>query len=92
AMAALREAVRLEPDNAHYGFVLAVALHDTGHPDQAVAELQRRLAQQPANREVRLTLVQYYLEQGHSDQAARLQAELAAINPDDPALVAPARP
>ncbi|WP_280634427.1 hypothetical protein [Pseudomonas eucalypticola] len=41
---------------------------------------------------MRLTLVQYHLEQGHSDQAARLQAELAAINPDDPALVAPARP
>ncbi len=86
AVAALREAVRLEPGNVQYGFVLAIALHDTGHPDQAIAELQRRLVQQPANRDVRLTLAQFYQQQGRMDQAKHLQTQLAAINPDDPAI------
>ncbi|WAH55722.1 tetratricopeptide repeat protein [Pseudomonas silvicola] len=47
--------------------------------------------EQPGNREVRLTLAQYYQEQGQAEQAAHLLAELTGINPDDPAVAAPAR-
>jgi predicted CXXCH cytochrome family protein len=41
AVDALRRAARLDPDNARYGFVLAVALHGDGRVDAALAELGR---------------------------------------------------
>jgi len=64
AMPYLREAARLEPANAQYGFVLAVALHDSGKVDLACQQLEHLLKLQPYNRNARLSLIQYYLENG----------------------------
>ena len=51
ALAALRRAAELDPDNARYGFVLAVGLHGSGAVDAALAELDRVLARQPWDRD-----------------------------------------
>ncbi|MCF5071611.1 tetratricopeptide repeat protein, partial [Pseudomonas syringae] len=86
AMSALSKAAQLEPQNAQYGYVLAVALHESGKVDEACAELERLLKDQPANRNARLSLIQYYLD---SDQEPRAQALLQGwkrINMGDPAL------
>lgn len=72
-----------------------MALYDLGSKDAARAELERVLARDPGARDVRLLLVEYLRMDGHADEAQRRLAELAAINPHDPALanaVAPRTP
>ncbi|MHC8320591.1 tetratricopeptide repeat protein [Pseudomonas sp. GB2N2] len=86
AMPALRKAAQLEPDNAQFGYVLAVALHDSGKVDQACEELERLLKVQPANRNARLSLIQYYLENGQEPKAQVLLQGWKKMNMGDPAL------
>ena len=86
AMAYLREAARLEPANPQYSFVLAVALHDSGHIDQACEQLERLLKLQPYNRNARLSLIQYYLENGQEPKAQVVMQSWKKLNPGDPAL------
>ncbi|MHC8362110.1 tetratricopeptide repeat protein [Pseudomonas sp. LS2P72] len=86
AMPALRKAAQLEPQNAQYGYVLAVALHDSGKVDEACQELERLLKVQPANRNARLSLIQYYLENGQEPKAQVLLQGWKKMNMGDPAL------
>lgn len=86
AMPALRKAAQLEPQNAQYGYVLAVALHDSGKVDEACQELERLLKVQPVNRNARLTLIQYYLNNGQEPKAQVLLQGWKKMNMGDPAL------
>jgi predicted CXXCH cytochrome family protein len=86
AMPALRNAARLEPQTTQYGYVLAVALHDSGKVDEACQELERLLKEQPANRNARLSLIQYYLENGQEPKAQVLLQGWKRMNKGDPAL------
>lgn len=86
AMPALRKAAQLEPQNAQYGYVLAVALHDSGKVDEACEELERLLNVQPANRNARLSLIQYYLDNGQEPKAQGLLQRWKKMNGGDPAL------
>ncbi|OLY76692.1 hypothetical protein AU074_02675 [Pseudomonas sp. ATCC PTA-122608] len=86
AMPHLREAARLEPANPQYNYVLAVALHDSGHVDQACEQLEKLLAAQPYNRNARLSLIQYYLENGKEPKAQVVMQSWKKLNPGDPAL------
>ncbi|MFJ7281473.1 tetratricopeptide repeat protein [Pseudomonas sp. NPDC099000] len=86
AMPALRKAAQLEPQNAQYGYVLAVALHDSGKIDEACEELERLLKVQPANRNARLSLIQYYLDNGQEPKAQVLLQGWKKMNMGDPAL------
>lgn len=94
-LSALARAAELAPEDTTIGYVHAVALYDLGSKDAARAELERVLARDPGARDVRLLLVEYLRMDGHADEAQRRLAELAAINPHDPALanaVAPRTP
>lgn len=86
ALSALRKAAQLEPTNAQFGYVLAVALHDSGNVDEACDELERVLHAQPTDRNARLTLIQYYLNNGHEPKAQRLLQDWKRMNIGDPAL------
>ncbi|OLF54283.1 tetratricopeptide repeat protein [Pseudomonas chlororaphis] len=86
AMPALRKAAALEPQNAQYGYVLAVALHDSGNVAQACEELERVLKVQPTNRNARLSLIQYYLDNGQEPKAQVLLQGWKKMNMGDPAL------
>jgi predicted CXXCH cytochrome family protein len=86
AMSALHKAAQLEPQNAQYGYVLAVALHDSGKVTEACDELERLLKAQPANRNARLSLIQYYLENGQEPKAQVLLQGWKKMNMGDPAL------
>jgi len=86
AIPALRRAARLEPQNAQYGYVLAVALYENGQVDEACSQLEQMLEHQPANRNARLLLIQYDLKNGHEPKARRLIEAWTHINPEDPAL------
>jgi DNA-binding SARP family transcriptional activator len=65
--------------------VLAVALHDSGKVTEACDELERLLKVQPANRNARLSLIQYYLENGQEPKAQVLLG-WKKMNTGDPAL------
>jgi tetratricopeptide (TPR) repeat protein len=86
AMPFLRKAAQLEPQSAQYGYVLAVALHDSGKVDAACEELERLLKVQPANRNARLSLIQYYLDNGQEPKAQVLLQGWKRMNMGDPAL------
>ncbi|WP_458374543.1 tetratricopeptide repeat protein [Pseudomonas laurylsulfatiphila] len=86
AMPYLRQAAKLEPQSGQFGYVLAVALHDSGKIDEACAELERLLKEQPANRNARLSLIQYYLANGQEPKAQVLLQGWKKMNMGDPAL------
>ncbi len=68
--AALRElalAAKLAPTEARYGYVYAVALNDSGKPQEAVKVLRGVLAQHPYDRDVLAALAQFTAA---SDRAA----------------------
>ncbi|WP_433765644.1 tetratricopeptide repeat protein [Pseudomonas putida] len=86
AMSYLHKAAQLEPQTAQYGYVLAVALHDSGKVDQACEELERLLKVDPTNRNARLALIQYYLNNGQEPKAQVLLQGWKKMNMGDPAL------
>ena len=86
ALAALRKAQELAAENSDYTYVLAVALYEEGDKGTAVDLLRQQLEQDPANRAIRMALISYLQVAGEAEQAAQLLTELAAINPQDPAL------
>jgi predicted CXXCH cytochrome family protein len=89
AMLALHTATQLEPDNAQYGFVLAIATHDNGQLAQACEQLEAVLKRHPQYRDARLALVRYLQENAKAARAQQLLGELIKINPQDPVLVKP---
>jgi len=62
ALAALRDAQRLEPMNARFAFVYSVALHDTGNPAAAIANLREALRRHPYDRDMMAALTAYERE------------------------------
>ncbi|MFN3580553.1 MAG: HEAT repeat domain-containing protein, partial [Pseudomonas sp.] len=85
ALPAFTQAQQLAVNNSDYAYVLAIALHDSGKREQAVQLLEKQLATDPANRQLRLALVSYLGDQS-SPEARVLMEQLRAQNPDDPAL------
>ena len=85
-MKALQQAVKLEPDNGQYRYVLAVALHQGGQLDQACAQMEELLKRQPAFRDARLALIQFYLDSGQEPKAQVVLQAWKQINPEDMAL------
>lgn len=70
AMVELRRAVAIEPDNARYGYILALALHDAGNAAQAVQVLERIAGRVP-DRAVLQALAEFERGLGHTASAAR---------------------
>ena len=85
-MTALQKAVKLEPDNGQYRYVLAVALHQSGQVDQACEQMEELLKRQPAFRDARLALIQFYLDSGQEPKAQVVLQAWKKINPEDVAL------
>ncbi|PCC98388.1 tetratricopeptide repeat protein [Halopseudomonas pelagia] len=85
ALPAFAQAHERAPDNSDYAYVLAIALHDSGEPEQARELLRQQLAADPANRQLRLALVSYLSGQD-SQEARMLMEQLREQNPDDPAV------
>lgn len=86
AIEAFRQADRLEPENPQYGYVLAIALHDSGQPQAAIEQLQALLQRQPQNRAARMALVNYAQQTRNAELIQQAVGELWEINPDDPLL------
>ena len=74
-------AARLETEGTRHRFVYAIALHDLGQPQQAIAELQKLLRSSPQNEQVLLALANYHAELGERDQARGYVETLIKIAP-----------
>jgi tetratricopeptide (TPR) repeat protein len=81
AMAELRRANELAPDNARYAYVYAIALNSTGMRGQAVELLEETHRSHPADRDVLAALVSIARETGDWTGALRRARELAALDP-----------
>jgi Flp pilus assembly protein TadD len=83
ALAEFRRATELEPDNARYAYVYAVALNSSGQGDQAIAVLKESLARHPSDRDILSALIAFYRAAGDADSALAYAQRLSAIIPDD---------
>lgn len=84
ALAELERATRLQPDDAHYAYVYAVALQSTGQPQAAKAEIGMALARLPYDAELLGFALNNALEARDAALAAPLARTLSAVTPDDP--------
>src|SRR5687768_7625719 len=81
---ALREALRLSPDNVPLRQYLAESLMSRGHADQAEQEYRQALALAPDNLPLKVGLAQAFYHQGKHSQALVLVEDLIK-NPHTPA-------
>jgi len=81
----LRRAAAGRPDSARFAYVYAVALHDTGRVDDAIAVLTAAHGRRPANRETLAALATYLAERGQVPRALQYADKLAALDPEDSA-------
>lgn len=77
-------AVRLDPANARYGYVYAVALYDQNQPGKARQVLAAALARAPYDRDLLSTSALYAMRAGDKDAAHRHAKLLRELEPDDP--------
>ena len=81
-------AAELDPANARYAYVYAVALHSTGNAAKAMTVLKESQVRHPEDRDTLIALVDYSREAG--DAAAQLSyaEQLLRLAPDDEQLKA----
>jgi tetratricopeptide (TPR) repeat protein len=79
----LREAAKLAPENAGYAYVYAVALNDTGRPQDALRVLKEALKRHPYDRDVLFALAQYSAA-GNREAALGYARQLAELDPENP--------
>jgi len=83
AAAALRDAEKIEPGNPVVMANLGVVLSDGGHPDEAIAPLQRALTIDPDLHQARFSLAIAFARAGRRAEAASTAAELLRRLPAD---------
>lgn len=76
ALAMLAKAAEQAPENAHYSFVYAIALHDLGKPEQSIEVLEQALILHPGDVQIISALQNYLTETGRSEQAERYKKML----------------
>jgi tetratricopeptide (TPR) repeat protein len=77
----LGRAAGLETEGTRHRFVYAIALHDLGRPEEAIAQLRKVLRGAPHNEEVLLALSNYHAELGQREQARGYAKSLVEIAP-----------
>lgn len=79
ALAELASAAELAPDDPRYAYVYAVALHDTGKPDEARRVLEHAAGRMPGNAEILSALASYARERGDTAGEAQWRAKLERL-------------
>jgi len=83
AMNYLTQAAQWAPEEARFGYVLAVALHDRGKTGEAISTLNNVLSLHPYDRDVLLALVSYEAEMGNLGTALERAELLETLEPRD---------
>ena len=82
-MSLLGKAASLDPDNLLYSYVYAVALHSSGHTDQAIAILEQAHRRHPADRQMLIGLIAFERDMGNLPAAIAYADQLFEMSPRD---------
>ena len=69
ALSELDSATVLEPGNARFAYVYAVALHSSGRAEEAIARLTKGLQTSPNDRDILQALASFHEARGESVEA-----------------------
>lgn len=83
ALGYLAKATQLDPANARFAYVYAVALNDAGQTDKALQVLDSDVAQHPYDRDSLAALVDYYRAQGKVAKAEPFAKRLSELEASD---------
>src|SRR4029450_3925101 len=83
ALKALATASRIDPANARYAYVYAVALNDAGQQKQALQVLATALTRTPDDRDVLAALAHYSARAGDRESAQRYIRQLRELDPEN---------
>jgi tetratricopeptide (TPR) repeat protein len=83
ALALFAAAAQLDPANARYAYVYAVALNDTGQTSTAIETLERNLKLHPYDRDSLTALVSFCDRVGKSLEALTYAQRLYELDPED---------
>ena len=86
ALDELRQANELDPGQARYAYVYAVALHSAGRADDAMAALKENLVRHPNDRDTLSALISFSRESGDINSALEYAERLELIAPNAPGL------
>jgi Flp pilus assembly protein TadD len=84
ALEPLARAAEVAPERARYAYVYAVALHDTGQPDRALAALRAAHTRHPGDRDVLIALATISRDRGDREGAMGWAHALRDLDPQDP--------
>ena len=87
AMPFLAAAANNSPQDPRFGYVLAIALHDTGKPAEARDVLKNTLARHPFDRDTLMAFASYAMEAGQFAEALDAAQRLTELEPDRPEFV-----
>ena len=82
----LQAAATLQPDNARFVYVYAVALNSLGRADEAVATLTAAKERFPGDFDIHWALATILRDQGRTDEARAVALELQSVYPGIPPL------
>ena len=80
ALEEFSRAAGLEPGNARFAYVHAIALHSNGRADAAIAQLRSALEMHPVDGDIISALVSFYRQRGDSAQATRYMNRLQQLS------------
>jgi Flp pilus assembly protein TadD len=86
ALEELRKATELDPGQARYAYVYAVALHSAGRGNEAIVALKETLVRHPNDRDTLSALISFSRESGDISSALEYAERLERIAPDAPGL------
>jgi hypothetical protein len=69
----------LEPANARFSYVYAVALHSTGKSDAAIKRLEKTLVVHPNDRNILQALASFYQARGEKAAAEKYAERLRTL-------------
>jgi tetratricopeptide (TPR) repeat protein len=83
ALKLFAEATKLDPGNARYVYVYAVALNDTGQPQQAMKVLEAARKRHPFDRDTLTALAFYQARAGQQGAALEIVRQLRELDPEN---------
>jgi len=86
ALIELGRAAELDPSQARYAYVYAVALHSAGRGSEAVTALKENLVRHPDDRDTLLALVSFSREAGDASAALQFAERLGRVAPNESGL------
>jgi Tfp pilus assembly protein PilF len=80
ALGELKRAIELDPANARFAYVYAVALHSTGDTEAAITSLEAALAAHPDDRDILQALAGFHAERGDAEEARTYAKRLQGLS------------